>query len=117
MTGKGINMTGEDSRSLAQQLFDADMLASNYEDKLYTEILRICGYDFEEPETWPFHKITWDSYDGSFELKCDVISQWKPTDTQMRECFGLGFSQAWICYGDRDNDLGYSELYYNKKDL
>lgn len=110
---------GVDSRTFAEQFFDAQDFASCKEDLLYTNVLKIFGIEYvvkEDTHNWPFHDLTWDSYDNSIEMHCDVTAAWKPTENQMEQLFEtLGFSCCWVCYGERDNDLGYSELYFSRK--
>lgn len=111
-----MNLAAKDSRTFAEQFFDAQDFAVKKEDLLYTEVLKIFGVEYEDPKNWPFHNLTWDSYDNSIEMKCDITSSWSPTAKQMQELFEkLGFHQCWVCYGKQDDDIGYSELYFSRK--
>jgi hypothetical protein len=112
------NMAAMDPRTFAEQFFNAQDFAAVQEDRLYDRVLKIFGVDHEDTDNWPFHDLGWDSYDNSIEMKCDVTTPWAPTEEQMQKLFTeLGFSQCWVCYGERNNDLGYNELYFAKKKI
>lgn len=60
------------------------------------QIIKILGKDEGKPDEWGFTDITYDDYDGSFELK-GCTQEFNLTQEQKLAFRALGFSQCWFC--------------------
>lgn len=83
---------------LARRLWDAMYFESGIEGQCDDALIKTFEADPEKPGEWPFLGITYDPYDGSFELKGIADGAWVPTMGQMAEVWRLGFDRCWLCY-------------------
>lgn len=104
--------------SLAARHFALQIVGGSVECDLDEALLTALGINYEEPSTWPCTGMTYDYYDGSFELK-HTREDWEPTPEGLARAWALGFARGWVCYGgDKygpQTDPNYHEKYYSQK--
>jgi hypothetical protein len=84
------------NKGLAWKMFRAQRKHRELECMVEDAITRIMGGDPDCEGDYGFDDITFDDYDGSFELKgCKEL--FELTDEQKQAFANLGFSRAWFC--------------------
>lgn len=78
-----------------ETFFELIYKKGNAEERVDDAVIRACGANPDQPDTWPFHDISYDPYDYSFELSGATIG-WVPPD--LSAFWALGFDRCWIRY-------------------
>ena len=101
--------------NIADRLFNAIRELNLAESNSDEAIFKMFGFDWGKPmDTYPFHDLTYDDYDGSIEFGA-VQEDFEPTSDQLKMLWEMGFERCWFNYVDGTQRYASGDVHLGKK--